>query len=139
MPRVIRKQQYDTTMEGRTRDDYSYIAVLKAQRQAVETSLGIDSEKYGYRDFSSFCKNMFGYYIEEFERTHSILQAKDYATEKVLEGGQKYGKPYSMKPNCVCECHEQGMKALEAIRKVKNSINKSDIFDEITTEEPIKK
>lgn len=116
-------------MEGRTRDDYSYIAILKSQRQAIEKTLGEDSERYGYRDFSSFCKNLFGYYIEYWEKNNNkLIESKDYSVQQVANGGQKYGQPYTTKTSCQCDCHP----AFEILKKVKkNRIKDRELIESV--------
>lgn len=114
-----------STVDGKGREDYSYIAVLRDQRYAIEKILMEEASKYGYRDFSSFSKNIYGYFIEGYERTHSILHAKDYSTKSVLEGGQKFAKPLiNVKQTCQCDCHTIGMEAIKMVRRVKGSMDK---------------
>lgn len=130
MPRVIRRgsaKKIDS-MQPRSREDYTYVAVLKTQRAAVEKSLELEGEKYGYRDFSTFLKNLLGYYTEQWERTHRMLDSKDYSVNNVLDGGSKYGVPYSMKSTCKCDCHT----ALELLKKVKaNRIKDRELIESV--------
>lgn len=132
-----------TTLDGKGRDDYSYIAVLRDQRNAIEKILVEEASKYGYRDFSSFTKNIYGYFIEGYERTHSILHAKDYSAKAVLEGGQKFAKPLSTKQACQCDCHTIGMEAIKMVRRVKGSMDKDREllrkFEQKGQEQPAKK
>lgn len=119
-------------MEGRTRADYSYIAILIEQRKAIEWILAQDSAKYGYRDFSSFAKNIFGYFIEYWEKKNKrIVEAKDYAAENVSTGGSKYGLPYSTKDEHDCEYK----KAFEALKKVKAGMARDmELIDKLQLE-----
>jgi hypothetical protein len=120
VPRVIRAGQKttDTTLEGRGRDDYTYVAILKDQRNAVEYTLREEYSKYGYRDFSSWLKNLIGSYLKDWEKKHHILGPEEYAVQYVSGGGSDFGKPYSTKhQKCDCDCHP----AYEILKRVKNN------------------
>lgn len=136
MPRVIRPKVDSTTpLEGRTREDYSYVAILREQRRAIEHILEVDAPKYGYRDFSSYQKNINGYFIEGWEKTHSIIHAKDYAVSKVMEGGSKYGVPYSSGEH-TCEYKA----AYEALKKATGNMARTmEAINKIQLEEQSKK
>lgn len=136
MPRVIRGgQRTDSTtpLEGRSREDYSYVAILREQRRSIEYILAQDAAKYGYRDFSSFTKNIFGYFIEYWEKKNKrIVEAKDYSVENVSIGGSKYGVPYSSKEGHECEYKA----AFEALKRVKSNMAKDmELINKIQLEE----
>ena len=59
------------------RDDYRYINIPVQQADALDRILKKDGRKYGYNNRNELVKAILSKVIEEYEKTHDLVAARD--------------------------------------------------------------